>query len=67
MHNKVILIDDRSLITGSYNFSENAEANDENLLLIESPEIWQAYSDYFDALFALPANRSPIGKPDLTL
>src|SRR3989442_6914143 len=36
MHNKVMIIDDRVVITGSYNFSENAEANDENLILIDS-------------------------------
>jgi phosphatidylserine/phosphatidylglycerophosphate/cardiolipin synthase-like enzyme len=33
MHNKVMILDDRYVITGSYNFSENAELNDENILI----------------------------------
>jgi hypothetical protein len=37
MHHKVILIDNDTVITGSYNFSNNAEkANDENILIIRS-------------------------------
>jgi phosphatidylserine/phosphatidylglycerophosphate/cardiolipin synthase-like enzyme len=51
MHNKLMILDDKTVITGSYNFSENAEKNDENLLVIESPEVAQAYTDYFDAVF----------------
>jgi phosphatidylserine/phosphatidylglycerophosphate/cardiolipin synthase-like enzyme len=50
MHNKVLIIDDRLVISGSYNFSENAEANDENLVVIESPPVAAAYLSYFDAL-----------------
>lgn len=52
MHNKVMIIDDKVVITGSYNFSENAEANDENLLIFESASIAEAYNKYFNALFA---------------
>jgi phosphatidylserine/phosphatidylglycerophosphate/cardiolipin synthase-like enzyme len=52
MHDKVFIIDDRLVITGSYNFSENAEANDENVLAIESPALAAAYTAYFDALYA---------------
>ena len=52
MHNKVMIIDDKVVITGSYNFSENAELNDENMLVIESPAIAGAYDKYFNALFA---------------
>jgi phosphatidylserine/phosphatidylglycerophosphate/cardiolipin synthase-like enzyme len=52
MHNKVMIVDDKVVITGSYNFSENAEANDENLLIFESSALAGAYSKYFDALFA---------------
>ena len=39
------------VITGSYNFSENAELNDENILVIDSPDAATAYTAYFDALF----------------
>ncbi len=52
MHNKVMIIDDKTVITGSYNFSESAESNDENLLVIESQDVALAYSTYFDELFA---------------
>jgi phosphatidylserine/phosphatidylglycerophosphate/cardiolipin synthase-like enzyme len=52
MHNKVMIIDDKVVITGSYNFSENAEANDENLLVFESAALAGAYNRYFNALFA---------------
>jgi len=50
MHNKFMVLDDR-VVTGSYNFSENAESNDENLLVIKSPEVAAAYNAYFDKLF----------------
>jgi phosphatidylserine/phosphatidylglycerophosphate/cardiolipin synthase-like enzyme len=52
MHNKVMIIDDNVVITGSYNFSENAEANDENMLVITSSAVAKAYDNYFNALFA---------------
>ncbi len=52
MHNKVIIVDDSLVITGSYNFSENAEANDENVLAIQSPALAAAYTAYFDRLYA---------------
>jgi phosphatidylserine/phosphatidylglycerophosphate/cardiolipin synthase-like enzyme len=52
MHNKVMVINDRIVVTGSYNFSENAEANDENLLVIDSGDVARAYTAYFDRLFA---------------
>ena len=63
MHNKVIIIDDRLVFTGSYNFSENAEANDETLLAIESPALATAYTAYFDTLagtYAHAAVREPV-------
>jgi phosphatidylserine/phosphatidylglycerophosphate/cardiolipin synthase-like enzyme len=51
-HNKVLILDDHLVVCGSYNLSENAEANDENLLLIDSSSIATAYSRYFDAVYA---------------
>jgi phosphatidylserine/phosphatidylglycerophosphate/cardiolipin synthase-like enzyme len=51
MHNKVMIIDDRIVITGSYNFSENAENNDENMLILESSEAAASYTKYFEVLF----------------
>jgi phosphatidylserine/phosphatidylglycerophosphate/cardiolipin synthase-like enzyme len=51
MHNKVVIVNDKFVLTGSYNLSENAEGNDENLLVIESSRVAAAYSKYFDALY----------------
>lgn len=46
-HNKVILIDGQTLITGSFNFTSNAEkSNAENLLIIRNrPDLYTAYEN----------------------
>ncbi len=52
MHNKVIIIDTDTVVTGSYNFSNNAEeSNDENVLIIHSPAVAERYTRQFEALF----------------
>jgi phosphatidylserine/phosphatidylglycerophosphate/cardiolipin synthase-like enzyme len=52
MHHKVMIIDDRVVITGSYNFTGRAEdVNDENLLIIESPALAAAYRAEFDRVY----------------
>ncbi len=39
MHHKVLVIDDRVVVTGSYNFSRSAEErNDENVLIVHDPD-----------------------------
>jgi phosphatidylserine/phosphatidylglycerophosphate/cardiolipin synthase-like enzyme len=43
MPNKFAVIDD-TVITGSFNFSTNAQCNAENVLLIRSKEIADAYA-----------------------
>jgi phosphatidylserine/phosphatidylglycerophosphate/cardiolipin synthase-like enzyme len=50
-HNKVMVIDGRTLITGSFNFTHQAEAeNAENLLVLKGhPELAQAYRRNFEA------------------
>ena len=53
-HNKVMVIDDATVITGSFNFTKNAEANNaENLLVIRSPALaakytanWEVHADH---------------------
>jgi phosphatidylserine/phosphatidylglycerophosphate/cardiolipin synthase-like enzyme len=51
MHHKVIIIDVATVITGSYNFSKNAEEdNDENLLIIHDPETAKTYAGEFARL-----------------
>ncbi len=53
MHHKVIIIDEETVITGSYNFSRNAEIrNSENLLIIKNnKDIAQAYIDEYNRLW----------------
>jgi len=51
-HHKVIVIDGRLVITGSYNFSRNADRkNDENVLMIASPVVASAYLREFERLY----------------
>jgi len=48
-HNKIILIDGQTLITGSFNFTNQAEhSNAENLLVIrDHPKLYAAYEQNF--------------------
>src|SRR4051812_19571521 len=48
-HNKIMLIDGLTIVTGSFNFTTNAEQhNAENLLIIRNrPDLYQAYADNF--------------------
>lgn len=44
LHHKAIIIDDQVVITGSFNFSDNAtESNDENLIIIQDPDLASEY------------------------
>jgi phosphatidylserine/phosphatidylglycerophosphate/cardiolipin synthase-like enzyme len=43
-HNKIIIVDEKIVLTGSFNFSKAAEErNAENLLIIKNPEIAKLY------------------------
>jgi len=54
MHNKVIVVDERFVITGSLNFSTNAEeSNDENVIIIDSPDIAKLYLQDFERVWSL--------------
>jgi phosphatidylserine/phosphatidylglycerophosphate/cardiolipin synthase-like enzyme len=54
MHHKVIIIDDRITIFGSFNFSENADKrNDENLLIVEDPAIARAFKTEYERVLAV--------------
>ncbi|PIQ27555.1 hypothetical protein COW36_16530 [bacterium (Candidatus Blackallbacteria) CG17_big_fil_post_rev_8_21_14_2_50_48_46] len=51
LHSKVFIVDDQVVITGSYNFSKNAEErNNENTLIIRSPKVAQFYLAEFERL-----------------
>lgn len=52
MHNKVIVIDSRYVVTGSLNFSTNAEtSNDENVIIIDNPDIARLYMQDFERVW----------------
>jgi phosphatidylserine/phosphatidylglycerophosphate/cardiolipin synthase-like enzyme len=52
MHNKIILIDGKTVITGSYNFSASAEkSNDENILIIHNTDIAALYLQDFQRIY----------------
>jgi phosphatidylserine/phosphatidylglycerophosphate/cardiolipin synthase-like enzyme len=57
MHHKVIIVDRRSVILGSFNFSQAAdEDNDENLLIVHDPGLAQAYMAEFDRVLNTAKN-----------
>lgn len=63
-HNKIILIDGKTILTGSFNFTKGAEErNAENLLLIEDkPVLYRAYADNFALHFAHAEVYQPLAK-----
>jgi phosphatidylserine/phosphatidylglycerophosphate/cardiolipin synthase-like enzyme len=53
LHHKTIIIDDRIIITGSYNFTSSAErSNDESLIIITDPEVASLYRAEFERTYA---------------
>jgi phosphatidylserine/phosphatidylglycerophosphate/cardiolipin synthase-like enzyme len=52
MHHKVIIVDAKTVITGSYNFSRSAEVrNDENILILHDADLAEEYLIEFESLF----------------
>ncbi len=52
-HHKVLIIDAHIVVTGSFNFSNNAnESNDENVVIIDNAEIAAEYLKEFDRRWA---------------
>lgn len=52
LHHKVFIIDDDTVITGSFNFSNNAaSSNDENIVIIRNPDIARRYIDEWQRLW----------------
>ncbi|MCS7011070.1 MAG: phospholipase D-like domain-containing protein [Anaerolineales bacterium] len=60
LHHKVIIIDDRIVITGSLNFSDGANRNNnENVLIIENPEIAKRYLEEFQRVWQAASDLDP--------
>ncbi len=49
MHNKAVVCDD-AVVTGSFNFSRNAAANSENVLIVHSKALADQYATYIDEI-----------------
>ncbi len=61
LHDKVFIIDGRTVITGSYNFSNNAEENNnESTLVIKSVPIANKYLDEYEKLKSASINNKNI-------
>jgi phosphatidylserine/phosphatidylglycerophosphate/cardiolipin synthase-like enzyme len=59
MHHKVFIIDEQIVVTGSFNFSNNAaRSNDENMLIIHDATIARQYLEEFNRVYSQAANRS---------
>jgi phosphatidylserine/phosphatidylglycerophosphate/cardiolipin synthase-like enzyme len=57
MHHKVFIVDGQTVILGSYNFSQNADHdNDENLLIVDDAGVAQAYTAEFERVLAQAKN-----------
>ncbi|MBI5302831.1 MAG: phospholipase [Chloroflexi bacterium] len=57
MHHKVFIVDGKTVILGSFNFSQNAETeNDENLLIIDDASLAQAFTAEFARVYAQAKN-----------
>ena len=53
LHHKVFIIDERTVILGSFNFSNNAETiNDENILIIDDPVLAARFLAEFERIYA---------------
>jgi phosphatidylserine/phosphatidylglycerophosphate/cardiolipin synthase-like enzyme len=57
LHHKVIVVDERIVITGSMNYSTNAEENnDENVIIIDNADIARLYLQEFDRVWNLASD-----------
>lgn len=50
MHNKDCIIDNKVIIDGSYNWSDNAKYSEEHIIVIESKNVSKLYKENFDRL-----------------
>jgi phosphatidylserine/phosphatidylglycerophosphate/cardiolipin synthase-like enzyme len=63
MHHKVILLDDHVTIFGSFNFSDNADKdNDENLLIVDDPGFTAQFEQEYQRVLATAKSPPQAGK-----
>ncbi len=60
LHHKVIIIDNRIVITGSFNFSDSANTkNNENVIIIDNADIAKRYLDEFQRVWKEGSDLDP--------
>ena len=60
LHHKLIVVDEHIVITGSLNYSTSAEeSNDENVIIIDNPEIAALYIREFERVWAQGSDPDP--------
>jgi phosphatidylserine/phosphatidylglycerophosphate/cardiolipin synthase-like enzyme len=63
MHHKVFVIDGRTVITGSFNWTRKAqEQNDENSMIVDSPWLAQRYTEEFQHVYNQALKPSKCGR-----
>lgn len=64
LHDKIIILDNHIVISGSFNFSTNAtENNDENVIIIDNPDIASLYMQEFAKLWSIATDPDPAKMP----
>ncbi len=54
MHHKIFIVDNKIVVMGSYNFTVSVEkSNDENLIVINNPDIAAQYMKEFQRVYAV--------------
>ena len=57
MHHKAFIVDGQTAVLGSYNFSQNADQdNDENVLIVDDARLAQAFTAEFQRVYAQAKN-----------
>ncbi len=57
MHHKVFILDRSAVVFGSFNFSENADRdNDENCLIVDDPLLAAIFSEEFERVLGTARN-----------
>jgi phosphatidylserine/phosphatidylglycerophosphate/cardiolipin synthase-like enzyme len=64
LHDKIIIIDNHLVISGSFNFSSNAtDNNDENVIMIDNADIASLYMQEFAKLWSIATDLDPAKFP----
>jgi len=60
LHDKLIVVDNHIVITGSFNFSSNAtDNNDENVMIVDNAEIANLYLQEFGKIWSIATDLAP--------